>query len=117
MADVEIRSRTLYDALDAHGHDIDVQALVCESCRAAVRSDGFCTQHGRGFVGGRAYLSRLSYHLARGEPEKVEEELSILHAAVKTAERCELCAGAMVIDGTCPECRLSYRGGVASPLH
>src|SRR5262245_48714353 len=56
VAQVPIRSKALYDALDAHGHDVDLAGLACTSCREAGRSDGFCQVHGRGFVGGRAYL-------------------------------------------------------------
>jgi hypothetical protein len=110
-----IRSQALYDALDPHGHDVDVPGLACAACREAARSDGFCAQHGRGFVGGRAYLSRLSYHVARGEPASVEHELGLLATAVQTLERCELCAAAMVLDGTCPKCRLSYGRGPGGP--
>jgi len=110
----EIRSKALYDALDAHGHDVDVPGLACSSCREAARTDGYCATHGRGFVGGRAYLSRLAYHVARGEPEKIERELVLLEKALETLERCELCAAAMVLDGTCPKCRLSYSNGSAS---
>lgn len=115
VAEVSIRSRALYDALDAHGHDVDVPGLACAECRAAAAADGFCARHERGFVGGRAFLSRLAYHLARGERDAVQDELSLLVAALETAERCELCAAAMVVDGTCPECRLSYQDGRPSP--
>ena len=116
VAGREIRSRELHDALDAHGHDVDVATLPCASCRAAAREDGFCATHGRGFVGGRAYLSPLAYHLARGEREAVQGELALLAEALRTVERCELCAAAMVIDGTCPRCRLSYQAGRPSPM-
>lgn len=116
VADTPIRSRVLYDALDAHGHDVDAASLECASCRLATRSDGFCEAHARGFVGGRAYLSRLAYHVALGEPEAVPDELALLAQALRVVERCELCAAAMAIDGTCPKCRLSYEDGRASPM-
>lgn len=115
-ASFEIRSQVLYDALDLHGHDIDPGSLECEQCRTAVRADGFCAACKRGFLGARAYLSPLAYHLARGEDGAVSEELRVLALAIETARRCELCAGAMVLDGTCPECLLSYRGGRAQPV-
>lgn len=116
VADLSIRSKMLYDALDAHGHDIDVAGLRCARCSAAVEADGYCADHRRGFVGGRAYFSRLAYHLARDEREEVQAELEVLALAVRTLERCEVCAAAMVSDGVCPECRLSYRAGRATPL-
>ena len=107
----EVRSKLIYDALDPHGHDINPKSLPCERCRAAVEVDGFCDACGRGFLAGRAYLSPLSYHLARGERAAVEKELRVLAHALETVERCELCAAAMVVDGNCPTCRVSYRGG------
>jgi hypothetical protein len=113
VAERRIESRELYDALDAHGHDIDAPSLECATCRAAAQTDGFCEPHLRGFVGGRAYLSRLAYHLARNESALVPRELEILDQAIATTQRCELCAAAMVIDGYCPKCRLTYKCGRA----
>ena len=116
VAGVTIRSKVLYDALDAHGHDVDVAGLGCASCRAAASSDGFCAEHSRGFVGGRLYVSRLAYHTARGEPQAVPRELELLASAVETSARCETCAAAIVLDGTCRKCRLSYSDGKPSPM-
>jgi hypothetical protein len=65
VASVEIRSRFLYEVLDAHGHDIDAQAVTCETCRKALQSDGYCPIHKMGYVHGEAFLSPLTYHLAR----------------------------------------------------
>jgi hypothetical protein len=65
VASVEIRSRMLYEALDAHGHVIDPKGLTCEACRKARDTDGFCPAHRMGFVAGLAYLSPLTYQLAR----------------------------------------------------
>ena len=108
VAERRIPSRALYDALDAHGHDIDAAGLPCSTCREAVQADGFCAAHQRGFVGGRAYLSRLAYHLARHEPAAVQAELAGLDRALAVLAHCELCAAAMVVGGTCPKCRISY---------
>jgi hypothetical protein len=66
VASVAIRSRLLYEALDAHGHAIDPTGVACGSCRAALASDGFCALHRMGYVGGEAYLSPLTWHIARG---------------------------------------------------
>lgn len=66
VASVEIRSRMLYEALDAHGHDIEPEGVQCETCRMALKSDGFCPAHRMGYVRGEAYLSPLTYHIARG---------------------------------------------------
>jgi hypothetical protein len=75
VASVEIRSAILFEALDAHGHEIDAASLRCESCRAAERDDGFCSACRCGFVGGQLYFTRLTWLLARGEqrgPETIE---------------------------------------------
>jgi len=66
VASVEIRSHALYEALDAHGHDIDPAAVTCGTCREALKSDGFCAAHRMGYVGGEAFLSPLTYQIARG---------------------------------------------------
>ena len=62
---VEIRSHALYEALDAHGHDIEPAAVTCETCRKALQSDGFCAVHRMGYVGGEAFLSPPTYQIAR----------------------------------------------------
>ena len=68
VASVPIRSRFLYEALDAHGHDVDPAAMTCAVCRKAVASHGFCAAHRMGYVGGHAFLSPLTYYLARSHP-------------------------------------------------
>lgn len=67
VAAVEVRSRLLYDALDAHGHTLDLDTFQCASCKKAIASDGFCEEHRVGFVDRQGYFSRLTYELARGE--------------------------------------------------
>ncbi|HEV8700690.1 MAG TPA: hypothetical protein VGV60_05405 [Candidatus Polarisedimenticolia bacterium] len=65
VASVEIRSRFLYEVLDAHGHAIDPAKVKCETCRKALETDGYCRAHRMGYVHGEAFLSPLTYHLAR----------------------------------------------------
>ena len=67
VAAVRIPSRLLYDALDAHGHDVDPATFTCASCRRAIETSGFCDADRVGFVNGQAYFSRLTYEQARGE--------------------------------------------------
>jgi len=67
IAGVEIRSEVVWEALDAHGHDLDPAGLTCPECAAAYLHDGFCEEHRLGFVRGQAYYSRLTYHIAAGE--------------------------------------------------
>lgn len=67
VASIPIRSRVLYETLDAHGHTLDPAAFTCERCKEAIRTDGFCEKDRIGFVRTQAYFSRLTYELARGE--------------------------------------------------
>jgi hypothetical protein len=68
VAGLEIRPRFLYEVLDPHGHDVDPKAMRCEVCRRALKSHGYCPAHRMGYVGGRAYMTPLTYYLARGRP-------------------------------------------------
>ena len=65
VASVQIRSRFLYEVLDAHGHEIIPAKVTCETCRKALTTDGYCPAHKMGFVHGEAFMSPLTYHLAR----------------------------------------------------
>jgi hypothetical protein len=125
--------------------------MECATCRAAVEVDGFCERCSIGFVAKQAFLSRLSYYLAKGERrtpgsvtcegcraliggrgwcekcgigwvgmvamkdkadfERASAAYDTVVAAVRTAERCELCAVALVFDGRCPDCKIRYKGG------
>jgi len=67
VAGIRIGSEMLFDALDAHGHDVDPQRIQCRSCQTALDNDGYCEPCRMGFVRKQAYLSRLTYILARGE--------------------------------------------------
>jgi hypothetical protein len=74
VASVQIRSRFLYEVLDAHGHEIIPAKVTCETCRKALATDGYCPAHKMGFVHGEAFMSSLTYHLARArtiDPEKI----------------------------------------------
>lgn len=67
VANVAIRSRLLWDAMDAHGHVLDLSTFTCPTCRKAIDDEGFCERHRTGFVRRQAYFSRLTYEMARGE--------------------------------------------------
>src|SRR5262245_15562475 len=57
VASIPIRSRALYETLDAHGHIIDPNALACDVCRQAFRTEGYCERDRIGFVKSLAYFS------------------------------------------------------------
>ena len=151
VAGIRIESQLLYEEIDAHGHKIDPQRIKCPSCQAALDTDGFCERCRRGFVNKQAYMSRLTYFVAKGETKEVEKiacktcrenaarhgwceacgvgmvgnvalkvkaefeqaakAYDVLQEAVRTMKRCMMCAVAMVIDGRCPTCRITYRNG------
>jgi hypothetical protein len=81
IASIRVPSRDLFETLDAHGHDVDPAAFTCEGCKEALRTGGFCDRCRMGFVGGQAYLSRLTYHVARA---RVEDPATIACAACRT---------------------------------
>ena len=151
LAGVPIRSELLFDVLDAHGHDIAPEAITCTTCQAAIESNGFCEPCGMGWIDERAYLSRLTYHITKGQAKPISaiecpvcranaagsgwchecgvgmvgnvairDRADYEHAArayqrlleaVRVAESCEMCAVALMSDGTCTRCKKSYMNG------
>jgi hypothetical protein len=90
VAAIEIRSRLLYDALDAHGHVLDLSTFHCATCKSAIETDGFCDEHKNGFVKGLVYFSRLTYELARGAPlDPATLECPVCRAATRAHGWCE----------------------------
>ncbi len=151
IAGVRIESLDLFEALDAHGHDIDPQSIRCPSCKAAMDTDGYCEKCHFGFVRKQAYLSRLTYLVAKGKPLDLEQiqcvdcrkhaerhgwcercsvgmvgnvafhdrglhrlatkEYDRLLEAVNMLKTCPWCAIAMMTDGRCPDCKISFQDG------
>ena len=101
VAGVKVTSRWLYEAADAHGHDVDVATFTCPDCRRAVATNGFCEVDRIGFVDNRAYFSRLTYELARGE---IRPPSSI---------RCPTCRKNADTHGWCAKSRVGMIGEVA----
>jgi hypothetical protein len=100
VAGVRVPSAVLFETLDAHGHDIDRDAIECSTCRIAESTDGFCASCRWGFVGGRLYFSKLTYTLARG---RVIEP---------PARGCPSCAQAAEGTVWCGTCRAGWVGNV-----
>ena len=155
VASVKIPSKLLFEEIDAHGHDIQPESFKCKSCQAALRSDGYCLKCRIGFVRKQAYLSLLTYQLAKGKKKnpdtfacaackkhatgygwcdtckrgmvgnvaitdaadyaKATKAYDLLILAVRTLARCELCAVAIILDGWCGDCKVSYRDGKRVP--
>ncbi|HKY33930.1 MAG TPA: hypothetical protein VJV23_15475 [Candidatus Polarisedimenticolia bacterium] len=102
LAGLTIRSKMLFEALDAHGHELDLSTFRCPACRRAIETDGYCDEHRTGFVGKLAYFSRLTYELARGE---------LRDPAGISCPDCRRLAGGG--QGWCGACRLGMLGPVA----
>jgi hypothetical protein len=151
VAGLRIESHLLFEEIDSHGHDVDPARIECPSCRKALAVDGFCERCTMGFVHKQAYMSRLTYYVAKGETKDIDKiacpscrensqthgwcdacgvgmvgnvafkvrddfepaakAYGVLCEAVRTLKRCESCAVAMVLDGHCPFCKLTYRNG------
>lgn len=151
IAGFRLQSYDLWETLDAHGHDFDGPSIRCAACQQAMKTDGFCDACGMGYLHNLAYLSRLTYHLARGRICDVEgiachacrqnaqrygwcgacrrgmvghvcfvdrsdydgaaHQMEIVFRAQETIPRCETCAVAMVSNGRCPYCKITYRDG------
>lgn len=151
VAGVRLTSWELFEALDAHGHEVDIDLLKCGACKLAHAEDEFCNEHRIGFVDGMAYFSALTWSLARGEIreppsiacpvcrrnatthgwcpthevgmlgaveltsrrdyDRAAEAYALLLRAQETAQRCEFCAVAMILDGTCRTHDATYENG------
>lgn len=71
LASIPIPSSWLFETMDAHGHDLDLDSFDCDICRQAIRTDGFCAEHRVGFVKGKVYFSRLTHVVAQGQRTSV----------------------------------------------
>lgn len=66
FANVPIHSSMFFEMLDLHGHEIDPQKTRCPTCRAALKTGGFCEDCRMGYIDGRGYFSHLCYAFAKG---------------------------------------------------
>ena len=101
LAGVRNKSEFLFEVLDAHGHDIDPSAIRCGICKEARKSNSFCDQCRRGWIDNKVYMSRLTYHLTKGE------------ARVLSDIKCATCREGAAKGGWCEKCRLGMVGNVA----
>lgn len=98
---LRIASAWLYEAVDAHGHQVDPASFVCPDCRSALSRDGFCETHRIGFKGGDAYFSKLTYLLARAVP------------LAPDTVGCTACRANATTHGWCDRCRVGMVGPFA----
>lgn len=98
VAGVRILSQMLVDALDVHGHPVDVGTLECDLCRDAAAADAVCQRCGWGFVDGAIYGSRLTYYLSLGQ------------RGAKEGSRCDSCRERREGAGWCDSCASGWVG-------
>jgi hypothetical protein len=99
VAGVRFASPVLYDILDPHGHEVDLTNVPCPVCHAAIVTDAWCESCGIGYCGGRAYVSQLTWLLARGEwvnPAEVTCGFCREHLEDEAGARCESCRHGLV---------------------
>lgn len=101
VAGFPMKSPMLWEALDAHGHDIDPQKIECANCQKQMTQDGFCEPCKWGFVGGQLYFSRLTYLLAQGSPQ--------------SSYSCKSCETSSKDHGWCQACAVGMIGNVRIP--
>lgn len=100
VAGLKIPSKLLFTTID-HGHEVGENILRCESCRQAIKSDGFCTLCQTGFFQNKLYLSSFTHCLAKG-------------TRISRAEiTCPTCIRNMEEGGWCDSCKRGIFGNVA----
>ncbi len=89
----------------AKGKAIDTSKIECKSCAKAAKKDsGWCDGCKVGLVGNKLYKNAKDYKAAT-------KARMVLAKAVETSKKCETCAVAMVTDGTCDACKVSFKDG------
>jgi hypothetical protein len=95
----------LWDVIDPGGHAIDPAGIRCSECLSAFVSDGYCPRSRIGYVDGRAYVSRLSYLLARDG------------ACLQSVPDCVTCRAHIYEPGWCDHCGRGIVGNLAIRNH
>ncbi len=101
VAGVTIDSQMLFEALDAHGHEIGPGGIQCSSCLQAIEIDGYCAHHRIGWVNQQAYFSTLTYRLAKGQAKDISNI------------SCPICQANAQTQGWCDSCQVGMVGNVA----
>ena len=97
VAGVRIPSHVLYEALDAHGHVIDIKTVTCPTCRRALETDGYCESCRAGFFHKQLYCTSITYRLAKGRvtpPEVLSCPTCRMNA--ESQGWCEACGVGMI---------------------
>lgn len=87
----------------AKGKLVSGEKISCSACKTKWKSGGECTGCNVGYVSHMKF-KKDDYTLASNAE-------TILKKAIKAAEDCEKCAVAIVTDGTCEACKVSFKDG------
>lgn len=88
----------------ARGEPQDPAAIQCAACRTNAERYGWCDKCNVGMVQRLAFRDKEHYEQARRAYETLAK-------AAKLADKCSPCAVAMVTDGTCRKCEITYKDG------
>lgn len=102
-----VRNHAFHSAIAwklARGKTTDPKTIRCSTCRKAAEDHGWCEECNKGLVGARVFTDREQY-------DKAVKARQVLVEAARTARTCEGCAVAMVTDGTCTACGITYKHG------
>lgn len=101
---VVYKSPVSYKLMSGEAKNPEECAAKCKGCGEACKNGGWCEGCEAGFVAGRMYKGKDDYKAAK-------EAHMTLANAIKAAKKCEACAVAMVTDGTCGQCKVSFEDG------
>jgi hypothetical protein len=80
------------------------EQMKCPTCKSFIGEHGWCDECKQGIVGRVAFQDKEAYNKAVAARE-------IIQKAAKLAEKCESCALALVTNGVCEKCNISYKDG------
>lgn len=97
----------------AVGEPVGKDTAMCAKCKAAVEKNGlekmaqqsgWCDGCKAGFVAGRKYATKEAFDAAK-------KALGLVRSAIEAADHCEGCAVAILTDGKCDDCKVSFKNG------
>ncbi len=88
----------------ARGKVVNAKEVKCGGCKEALKSNGWCKECKGGAVAGRFFAAKALYTAAK-------EAYGVLVTANKASAKCGDCAVAMVTDGDCSGCKVSFKDG------
>lgn len=80
------------------------KAAHCDACLLAFKINGYCSGCDSGFVAGRMFKGKEEYKAALAAHKTLVD-------ASAASKKCEACAVAMVTDGKCEQCNVSFKDG------